>query len=92
MRKYVEQGGSKFHKWQAVRDGTLEKFIEARENGFSLHDFDIKEFAVSIARRTGLENFTVYIQYLKVEKNLRNFQKNRPAILGFIGLRSIPTL
>jgi len=54
MRKYIENGGTNFHKWFNVSTNLFEKFKTLREQLLPVHDEDLKRWALEFARDEGL--------------------------------------
>lgn len=54
MRKYVENGGTNFHKWFNVSTKLFSKFKNSREQFLPVHDIDLKRWALEFGREEGL--------------------------------------
>lgn len=55
--KQVQAGGTHREKLAKISTRTLEKFMQAKRNHMTLHDIDIRRWALSIAKELHCDNF-----------------------------------
>jgi len=76
MRKYLEQGGTKFDKWSQVDAIVSAQFQQWIEKGIESHDWDIRECALKAAREAQLPDFKASDHWLYLFKK-RHFIVDR---------------
>lgn len=59
IRDYLKVGGTHFEKWVKIRETLFRKFCEWKSSRLIIHDMDLRQAAIEIAREYQLDDFKV---------------------------------
>ena len=64
FRDYLERNGNRFHKLQRIETFIINKFRDARQESFPVHDLDIRRCARIQAKNENFNNFKISTTWL----------------------------